>query len=463
MHSPYAALKVISARTAATAVLLLGGAIVYLINFPGSMEDDSFAQLVEGRTGSYSFWHPPIMSWMLGVSDALPGPPEAYFVAFDMLLAFGALASLVWLRRRVSWGAVACGVIVLLLPQLMLLQAVVWKDGLFADLCLAAFVCLAHADSHWLNVRIRYGLVIASIGFIALAMLARQNGFVMLPFAAGALGWSATRIFGWRKGLLHAAAFAALSAGLALGINALLALRSDGLPAQEEQFKVLHLYDLTGMVRRDPSLPLPVLDRQSPGLAHLIRTEGVRLWSPVKNDTLELSGKIVAALEDTPADVLTRQWQEAVLRHPGLYLAVRGQLFAWVFWPVHVELCHPYHIGDEGNPDDLAMLGAQPRMDARDVALGDYAHAFVGTPVFWHPFYALIVLGVMVVLLRRRARGDIAIAALLASALVFTASFFVISIACDYRYLYVIDLSALAGLLYLSADPGTKRGPEGPL
>ena len=43
-------------------------------------------------------------------------------------------------------------------------------------------------------------------------------------------------------------------------------------------------------------------------------------------------------------------------------------------------------------------------------------------------------------------------AALIASALAFTASFFVISISCDYRYLYFLDLSALAALFYLSLD-----------
>jgi hypothetical protein len=34
----------------------------------------------------------------------------------------------------------------------------------------------------------------------------------------------------------------------------------------------------------------------------------------------------------------------------------------------------------------------------------------------------------------------------------------VISIACDYRYLYVLDLSAIAAALYLLADWSTKKG-----
>lgn len=452
-----------SPKSVATAILLGGGAIVYAINFPGSLEDDSFAQLVEARTKSYSFWHPPIMSWMLGVSDALPGPPEAYFVALEMLLTFGAMAALIRVHKRVAWVAVAFAGIALFLPQLMLLQAVVWKDGLFADSCLASFVCLAWAGTWWHQARWRYALVAVSVVLLALAMLTRQNGFILLPFAGGALGWIAWPHSGWRKAVIGAMGYVVLCGGLALGVNALLALRSDGLPAQEEQFKVLHLYDITGMVKRDPALPLPILEKEAPELAKLIRGEGVRLWSPIKNDTLELSWRIVAALEDTPAPVLTAQWNQAVRDHPLLYLRVRTELFAWVFWPVHVELCHPYHIGDEGNPDDLRVLGMKPRMDARDIALGDYAALFVQTPIYWHPFYAAIALVLMVIFLRRRSAADIAIAGLLVGALVFTASFFVISIACDYRYLYIDDLAALAGLLHFCADPRMKRGPESPL
>ena len=43
-------------------------------------------------------------------------------------------------------------------------------------------------------------------------------------------------------------------------------------------------------------------------------------------------------------------------------------------------------------------------------------------------------------------------------ALGFAASFFAISIACDYRYLYLLDISAMTGLLYFMIDPRLKRG-----
>ena len=63
----------------------------------------------------------------------------------------------------------------------------------------------------------------------------------------------------------------------------------------------------------------------------------------------------------------------------------------------------------------------------------------------------MLALVALCILLRRRRPEDIAVAGLLASAFVVTASFFVISIACDYRYLYFLDLAAIAGALAIAS------------
>ncbi len=48
-------------------------------------------------------------------------------------------------------------------------------------------------------------------------------------------------------------------------------------------------------------------------------------------------------------------------------------------------------------------------------------------------------------------------AGLLTSSLVFVATFFVISVACDYRYLYFLDVAAIAAAAYVAADPSDFR------
>ena len=282
----------------------------------------------------------------------------------------------------------------------------------------------------------------------------RQNGVIVLPCAALALGAiAASQEKRWPAGAVYGVALLIASSTVALTANAALELRSDGSTAVEDQFKVLRLYDITGMAKMRPGLPLPVLEKDAPTLAKLIRSDGVRLFSPLKNDTLETSKRLIAALDDTDAPVLAEQWRALIIRHPGTYLALRAKLFRWVFFPPHEELCHPYHVGYEGNSADLKALGIRPRADARDYFLSDYGNALLGTPVFAHPVYAAVVLLALVALLRRRRPQDLAMAGLLAAALVFSLSFFVISIACDYRYLYVLDLSAIAAALYLLADP----------
>ena len=70
-----------------------------------------------------------------------------------------------------------------------------------------------------------------------------------------------------------------------------------------------------------------------------------------------------------------------------------------------------------------------------------------------HAFYAAVSLVLGVMLLWRRQPADIAMAGLQMAGAAFAASFFIISIACDYRYMYFTDLAAIAGLIYVAIDP----------
>jgi hypothetical protein len=83
--------------------------------------------------------------------------------------------------------------------------------------------------------------------------------------------------------------------------------------------------------------------------------------------------------------------------------------------------------------------------------MADYAHLFFHTPVYSHLLWGALALVLLVLLLRRGAPDDIAIAGLLAGALVFTVTFAAISIACDYRYLILLDLAAMAAALHWTA------------
>lgn len=436
----------------ATAAILAAALLATVtVNWPGHLSFDSLEQLLEGRIGVYNTWHPPVMAWLLGLFDAAV-PGAGLFVVFDAALAFGALFALLCLGRA-RWWSVAAAAVIALLPQILLYQGIVWKDVLFADAAVAAFVCLAHVAQRWRGKGQIWALLL--FAFLTLAGLARQNGLVLLPFAAVAIAWIARQhAASWRQALLLGGASLAVVAMLVVAFTLALDRRSNGDSGPAEQLHVLALYDLSGAVAREPGLAMSGLRDDDPALETAIRARGAKLYSPIRNDPIMTDPQIQAALGDphTDSDALMDQWRGLIAHHTGLYLEVRAAAFFQVFATPDIVAARPVFTGVEGPADKLKQLRMAPRQDAEDVALRRYAFALLGTPVWSHLTFAALALASLVVLLRRRQPADLAIATMLLSAFAFTASFFVISISCDYRYLYFLDLSALAALFYLSLD-----------
>jgi hypothetical protein len=433
-------------------VLTAGGAAALALSWPGHLSFDSIVQLHDGRSGYYHSWHPPIMAWLLGVGDALL-PGTGLYVLFVTVLLFGALFALAWIRARVSWAAVVPAALFVLTPQFLLYPMIVWKDVLFAAAALAGFVCLTLAEAHWQRARLRIALLALAFLMVVLAALARQNGLIVLLGAAAALAWIIARRKGWGRCLVGGAVALTAAVAATLVISFALAQHSDRGEGTRIQLTLLRFYDLIGAIVVDPHLPLDVLADREPDLEALMRNDGRRLYSAERNDTLVGSQALQKALADAEPDTIARQWYDLVLHHPGLYLTVRARVFARVFATPDIVACRPVFTGVEGPAGEMEDLGMVPRRDARDHALERYGKAFMGTPVLSHPAFAILAVAVLAVLLWRRSPGDIAMASLLVTALAFTASFFVISIACDYRYLYFLDVAAMAAMLYLALDP----------
>jgi hypothetical protein len=324
-----------------------------------------------------------------------------------------------------------------------------------ADAGLAGFTCLAWAAEIW-PARWRYGLVAASAALLALAALARQNGALLILCGALSLGWiaslhaDAARL---RAAAIHAGAFAigafAIMAASTMALDTRLAI-SGGSAKQIEE---LQAYDLIGALKADPGLHFAAIESKDPVLDRMMRTKGIAFYNPQRRDTLLKSPALQSALLNAKFGVVAQSWRNLILRHPWTYLRVRAEVFRWVFLTPDLALCVPYIVGVNGPPDEMKHLGLTPRFDGRDETLNDYAGRFMGTPVFSHVAWGALALVAFILLVRRRKPADIAIAGMLGGALMCTASFFVISIACDYRYLYGLDLAAMAAAFYLSLDP----------
>jgi len=403
------------------------------------------------------------MSWLLGVFDHLwPGP--GLFVAFDTAIIAGGLLALLLLGRRISWPTTVLAGALMLLPQVLIYPGIVWKDVLFASSAVAGFALLAHAAVCWNKLARRYALLAAALPLLSLAALTRQNGGVILPFAAAAVGWIATTAAPRAKalsGLGHGLGF--LTAGALVVICATTALNTQNLNPQANRGSIfgLQTYDIVSALVLQPKTELRLFRARAPWLETMLRTEGVAVYSPVRIDPLEPMLNEVAAHGDE-ADLIAAQWRDIFQRHPLLLASVRAKAFEWVLLtPDHAD-CVLIYTGVDGDPDDLADAGLVRRYSGLDKALERYAFLFASTPVYSHAAYGALSLALLVPLLRRRRAADVMVGAMIASGLAFALSFAAISIACDYRYLYGLDLTVIAGALYSAATWRDGREPSSP-
>lgn len=430
------------------------------LNLPGHLSVDSVLALHEGRFHARETWNPAIYGWLLGQFDSVHRGTALAVVASGLLL-FGGWWAMAALRPRVSWLAPLVALGAAALPQVIIYPAIVWKDVWFADAAIAGFVVLALALNSSGAVASWAWLALAAVLFAA-AGLFRQNGLVLAPFAALAITWA-----GWgrsgRGALAAAGLWLAAVAAATLALSAYAQPQGAGRPdsAGSRGLRILQTYDVVGAAARTP-LPLTHIDRVDPRLDDEIRRAAVQDYSPERVDTLDFDDHTAQALRRVRNETIQAEWLDLLREHPGVYLKVRAEVFRWVFATPVIDRCLPIHVGVDGPPKALKDLGMPPRTTHNDIRLYNYMTWFLDTPAYTHVTYAIVALVVGVLLLLRRDPADLAMAAFMAGALAFVASFFVISIACDYRYLYLIDLAAITGVIYLALDPNLSRrkGPR---
>ena len=434
------------------AIIGLGFLAMLGANMPGHLSVDSVTQLHEGRFHLRETWAPAVYAAILGGFDRLTPGTGFYLMASGLLLS-GSLMALPSLRPRITWLAPGVGLAVVLSPALLIYQGIVWKDVLFANLGVAGFVALAHVAKVWSRPGRPWLALIALLLTLALAAQVRQNGLIAAGVVAIVLAWTARddgwgSVLGWSVGGLIAVVLLSLGMGI-------LAQPSKSGPddATQRGILVLQRYDLIGASAHDKTLVLKDIVAADPEVAATIRTRAVPLYSPERVDYLHLDPGIGAAFRKLPQGVVGHQWWTLIRENPQAYLAHRLDAFRWVFLTPMIDSCLPIFTGVEGPPKMLSDLKMPAGVDRGDQRLYNYGSWFLDTPVFSHLTYGLICLATGIVLLIRGEPQDVAMVGLMAAALGFAASFFVISVACDYRYLYFLDLAALVALIYLAVDP----------
>lgn len=440
------------AEHALTAVLAGGLLLMLALNLPGQLSVDSVLQLHEGRTGVRDTFGPAIYARILGGFDAIQ-PGAGLYVTVSGSVLFASLLSLRFLRGRVSWLCVPVALAMVLSPTLLIYQGIVWKDVLFANLAAAGFVCLAFAAQAWSDRPFRWLVLLAALILFALAALLRQNGLIAVVLAALALAWT-VRSGGWPSSLAWGVGGLAAILLASAGLNAAASFRAeDPDRAMGVGMRILQHYDLVAAASIDPSYRFDAIDKVRPQNDDFIKAVADQAYSPQRVDRMEQAPTLIRRMFKTPRDAIQAEWRNLVLRQTDTYLAHRADAFRWVFLTPDLQACLPQHYGVAGPPDKLADLGLTAGAEPRHLALLRYGERFYGTPFFSHLAFAGLAVLVAGLLLLRRDPADWVMIAMLASALGFAASFFVISLACDYRYLYYLDLAAMVGVLYLAIDP----------
>lgn len=441
-----------TASQALGAVLMTGYVLMLALNLPGHMSYDSLAQLHEGRMDVRETWGPALYAWILGFFDDI-SPGTGLYVAASGFLVTGSLLSFRRLRRQVSWASVILAALLVLTPTFLIYQGVVWKDVLFANLALAGFACLAQAARAWDEPRRPWWALVGALLAFAVAAQVRQNGLVAPVFGALALAWVAYGR-GWRSSLAWGLGGLVLTL-MASSLMGVLAQPAQAGPdaANARGLRIIAHYDIIGAVAAKPTLPLDAIRAASPEAEAIIRQRAVPLYSPERVDYLGQDAQLGNSLWGLSDEVVFSQWRSIVRHHPDAYLKHRWEVFRWVAATPKIDSCLPIFVGVSGPENLTTALQIAPITEPSDRALYNYGSWFLDTPLFSHITFGLIALVCAGVLLWRREAADVVIAALLLSALAFAGSFTLISIACDYRYLYFVDLAAAAGLLYLALDP----------
>jgi hypothetical protein len=429
------------------AIFCAGFAAMLALNWPGQMSYDSVMQLAEARTGFFHSWHPPVMAWLMGLFDRM-WRGTGLFIFFNGSLCLFALLTFAQ-PKRATGLSVALGLLAVLMPQWLLYQGMVWKDVLFADAATAGFAALSLAATASRPL----GAILLAALLLSLAAMARQNGILILPVAALVLAAIAARHVSRKCAMVAGLAFLAVTLVIAIGGNGLLLAHGDHGADAADEIRMAQSYDLAGMIKRDPSLRLTRLEAEDAALARMLRGRGVSLYTPVWIDPLLNDAALHDAIAAAPQGLIFSQWRAAILGHPGLYLATRWPVFAWVMATPDLQACHALFTGVDGPPDVMAGLGLQRSWRLQDRLHNAYGLLLLHAGIFSHLLFAALGLILLPLLVRRGTAADLAAAGLVAAALGFAASFFVVAIACDYRYLAFLDLAAVAGALAAAARP----------
>lgn len=408
---------------------------------PGFMSTDTLYQLRQalGQV-QLSDWHPPLMSLLWGWLISVTGT-WASMLVLQVVVLWAALltVALVLLRSTRSFGLALLALAIGVLPQVVGIVGVIWKDvQLAAALLAVAAICLLARRwrrSPWA----RWTLVPLAVVLLVYALMVRKNGvFAILPllYLLAHAWFPRSR---WRAPVAVLVAVGALTWGTQALVDA------QARPQQTHQLAQVMIDDIIHVVppadiqaaHLDPDLTAKLLQAQ-----HLCQRRNSLVnayW------TCYGTGEYGPFTAVAHYDEIQKAWPGLMQAHAGDYVAYRWQAFS-LFLFEHRDTWQP---GVDAN--DLGIVTDHPRMAQ---ALRYYVQSFAEEDVpFVFGAWLWLAVGIaLVVRARRRGPYRAVIAMLGLSAALYVLGYAPVVPATDFRYVYWPGIAGSLGLLLVLAQ-----------
>lgn len=423
-------------------------ALILAVNAPGHLSFDSVVQLYEGRSNLSNGMHPPIMSALLGVLDGvIPGTAVYLALVSGLLIA----SVLIMLRQSARPGfGLLVFLIIAVSPVILIYQGIIWKDVLFANSAVLAFSLLTSEARTADLYRRKVPHVGASL-FIAVAVLTRQNGFIITPFFFAAIYFaylSYSKSVAVKHVIVSAGSFLFFLVVFSQIAGVMIVKRADSEFSQG--LRVLIQYDIAAIIARVPAArdAIPNLpEAEAPEFITDLQT----YYTPERMDYLADSILYKNYYPSIDTAELFRIWRELVFANNKAYFNHRTEVLRWTIFPPDPKKCLPIHVGISGNEELVEAMGLSSSSRPSDVRLYEYSSLFFDTPLFIGGAYCLVAAAIIVFLARGNSEEGRIVAFMLGSGIAFALSYSAIGIACDFRYTYFTALATLLATVFCVA------------
>ncbi|QSQ11570.1 hypothetical protein [Myxococcus landrumensis] len=427
-----------SRRRLARMGMLLWMVLLYATVQPGLMSNDSIDQYGQGLAGSYSDVHPPLGSWLLGLSGRLVGSPWLVLV-LQLAMLSGCMALLARSSdaRAGRRGLVVLGAF-LLVPTVWSLAVVLWKDVMVAALLLAAVAALKSRRP------------VLSLFLLCLGVAYRHNALVAaVPLALPVVAQLAPAPR-WRFPA-RVLVFMCVVPGLVITpvvVNQVLHAQKAWAAGQ------LFLYDLAGIYVAHPESFQGSLLEGETSVPELTKLYNISHVWPLFGGVEGARPIAFGSLEARRADFVA-EWKRVVRQHPKAWMKHRVAVFRRMLGADPHPVWNAFHQQIDPNPWQM-----KPPTDGFLFRTMLRIENALSSSFFFRGWVWLLGLtGVTLVALRRVKRHSLAFFTGM-SGLAYASAYLVIGIGSDFRFIYWSVIAVFATLALLVCPPEQTESPD---